>query len=465
MERSNPLGEERIPKLLIKFSIPAIVGMMVNALYNVVDRIYIGNSADLGQNGLAGVTVAMPLMFVALAIGVLFGIGGATLFSIKLGQKEPEYAQKALGNAFFLLIVTSILYSILLQLFLTPLLSSLGASDATLPYAREYMRVILFGSVFQITGMGINNFMRADGSPRLAMMTMLLGAGVNIVLDPIFIFGFKMGMTGAALATVLSQGLSFIWVIIYFTGKRSKIKLKVKHMLPDGKTTMRIFSLGMPGFLLQLAGSVLNSALNRNMLLYGGDIAVSGMGIINSLLMILFMPIIGLNQGIQPIISFNYGAKKYDRVRHITTLAIVIATAISVFGFLMTRLIPGPMIAMFNREPALTAFTSEALKTWLLMMPLIGFQIIAANYFQAIGKPKTAMFLTLTRQVIILMPAILLFPRFWGMNGLLYAAPFADLGSSLLTGIWFLFGIRELRRLHASESVECESSSRKELSV
>lgn len=446
MEYVNPLGEEKVSKLLVKFSVPAIVGMMVNALYNIVDRIFIGNSSDLGANGLAGITIGFPIMIILLAIGVLFGVGGATLFSIRLGQKKEDEAENVLGNAFVLLVISGLLFMILGQVFLRPLLSLFGASEAVLPYSMEYMRVIFFGAVFQVLGIGLNNFIRADGNPNIAMMTMFLGAGINTLLDPLFIYVFNMGMKGAAFATILSQAISATWVVTYFLGKRSRKKLRAKYMKLKPQLTTKIITLGMPNFLLQLANSLLNVVLNKSLLVYGGDIAVSGMGIINSLQTLLLMPIIGINQGVQPIISFNFGAKKYERVKTAIKLAIIAATVIVIVGYIVTRLFPEQMIALFNREPELLEFGSYALISWFLFLPVVGFQIVSSNFFQAIGRARAAMFLTLTRQIILLIPAIIIFSRFWGIHGLLHAAPFADMFSALLTGIWFYYGIKNLGR-------------------
>jgi putative MATE family efflux protein len=444
MEYVNPLGTEKVSRLLIKFSVPAIVGMIINALYNVVDRIFIGNSADLGTNGLAGITIGFPIMIILMALGLMFGVGGATLFSIKLGEGKHEEAENALGNAFVVLIISGLTFMILGQIFLKPLLSLFGASEEVLPYSMEYMRVIFFGAVFQVVSMGMNNFIRADGNPRIAMWTMFLGAGTNILLDPLFIYVFKMGMTGAALATILAQSFSATWVVAYFIGKRSRIKLKPEKMKLKFNIIVRITSLGLPSFMLQLANSLLNATLNTTLLKYGGDIAISGMGIINSLLTILIMPVIGINQGMKPIVSFNFGAKKYGRVKTAVKLAIISATLVVVIGYIITRLIPRELIAMFNREPELLEFGRNALISWLLCLPVVGFQIIASNFFQAIGRSKSAMFLTLTRQVILLIPAIIVFSRLWGLSGLLHAAPFADFFSALLTGIWFYLCITKL---------------------
>ena len=444
MEYINPLGTEKISKLLFKFSIPAIAGMMINALYNVVDRIYIGNSPDIGTDGIAGITVGFPIMIVFLALGVLFGVGGATNFSINLGRKNYTEAENYLGNTFSLLILAGVLFAIIVRINLETILLFFGASEAILPYAMEYMKIIAFGAPFHIVSIGMNHFIRADGNPKLAMYTMFLGAGTNIILDPIFIYGFKMGMAGAALATIISQFFSFLWVTSYFIGKHSRNKLKIEYLRLKSNLTGKITTLGLPGFSLQLATSALNAILNKNLVFYGGDIAVSGMGVINSIQTLLIMPIIGLNQGVQPIISYNYGAKNYERVKDAAKLAIKAATIIVSFGFIITRLFPVQLISLFNRNTELIKFGKSAIFAWFLCFPVVGFQIVGSNFFQAIGRPKSAMLLTLTRQLILLTPAIIIFPRLWGVEGILYAAPFADFLSFLLTATFFYLGIRKL---------------------
>ncbi|WP_320129951.1 MATE family efflux transporter [uncultured Sphaerochaeta sp.] len=361
-----------------------------------------------------------------------------------MGQGNKEEAEQILGNAFGMLVLFGILFQIFGEIFLVRILSLFGASEQVMPYALEYMRYIFLGSTFQIVSMGLNHFIRADGNPKIAMLTMFLGAGVNTVLDPLFIYGFRMGMKGAAIATILSQALSTIWVVTYFLGKRSRNKLRLAHLKPKKELISRIVSLGMPGFLMQLANSLLNVVLNKTLLAYGGDMAISAMGIVNSLQTIFIMPVIGLTQGVQPIISYNFGAKKFDRVKQAAKLAIVSATILVTIGYLITRLFPRQLIALFNRDPALLDFGSFALTRWFLFMPLIGFQIIGSNFFQAIGRSRSAMFLTLSRQVIFLIPAILVFSKLWGLDGLLSAAPFADLLSTTLTAIVFTVGMQKL---------------------
>lgn len=446
MEAANPLGTEKVSKLLWQFSIPAIIGMVVNALYNVVDRIYIGHAPGLGANGLAGITIGFPIMIILLSIGILFGVGGATLFSMKLGEGKTKEAELALGNAFSLLIISGLLFMLLGHIFLSPVLSAFGASEKILPFAMSYMRIIFSGAVFQIVSIGLNNFLRADGQPKLAMITMFMGAGVNIILDPVFIYVLDMGMAGAALATILSQFISMVWILSYFLSKRSHHQIQVKNMPIKLSIATRITALGMPNFLLQLGNSVLNVVLNMTLLSYGGDIAVSGMGIVNSIQTILLMPITGLVQGAQPIVSFNFGAKKFQRVRETQKYAITIATIIVLLGWLATRFMPEQLVRLFNNEPESLAFGAKALQTWFLFLPVIGFQIVASNFFQATGRTRSAIFLTLTRQIILLIPAILLFSQTWGMDGLLHAAPFADACAALLTGVFYIGGIKRLAR-------------------
>ncbi|MGL5256290.1 MAG: MATE family efflux transporter [Proteocatella sp.] len=454
IEQANPLGTEKISTLLMKFSIPAIIGMVVNALYNIVDRIFIGNAADLGSNGLAGITIGFPIMIILLSIGLLFGVGGATLFSIKLGQGKLEDADQVLGNTFTMLLISGFLFMIFGQIFLAPMLRIFGASEIVLPYAMTYMRVIFFGAVFQVLSIGMNNFLRADGKPKLAMITMFVGAGTNIILDPLFIYVLKMGMAGAALATILSQFISMAWILIYFLNKERTHRIQLKYMRIKSKVFSEVTALGMPGFLMQLSNSLLNVILNKSLLLYGGDIAISGMGIVNSVQTILLMPIIGLNQGVQPIVSFNYGAKKYDRIKLAEKLAIISATIIVLVGWILTRMIPSQIVSLFNNEVELINFGSFALKAWFLCLPFVGFQILGANFFQAVGRPKSSMFLTLTRQVLILIPAIVIFSKFWGIKGILYAAPFADAISTMLTGVWFYFGVRSFNE----NKIDCKSA-------
>jgi putative MATE family efflux protein len=443
----NPLSIEPIRRLLWRFSLPAIVGMMVNALYNVVDRIYIGNAPDLGANGIAGITISFPIMIILLAMGVLYGIGGATLFSIRLGQGREKEAAEVLQNAVILLVGTGIVIILASLLFLEPLLALFGASEQIMPYAKSYLSVILFGSIFAITSMGMNHFIRADGSPRVAMLSMFLGAGTNIILDPIFIYVLGWGMKGAALATIISQFFSFIWVLSYFLGKRSRVKLKLKGIKPNPKVMRHIMSLGVPPFSMQLVSNLLNVILNKTLMAHGGDLGISAMGIVNSLQTLLLMPVIGINQGVQPLISFNFGAKKYDRVREAAKLGIFWATMVVLVGYTATRIWPRAMVSLFNREPALLELGTYALVRWFLLTPLIGFQVVASSFFQAIGRSKTALLLILSRQGLFLIPSILLFAHYFGLQGILWAAPVSDGFAFIVTTSFVLWGYRNLERI------------------
>lgn len=445
-EERNPLGIEKTSVLLRQFSVPAIIGMVVSALYNVVDRIYIGNAPDIGSSGLAGITIGFPIMIVQLAISLLFGIGGATLFAIKLGQNKGEEADEVLGNTFALLLISGFLFSLSGIVFHASLLRLFGASESVLPYSMAYMEIIFFGSIFQMTSTGMNHMMRANGKPKLAMITMFAGAGTNIILDPIFIFWLKMGMRGAALATIISQAVSMSWILLNFLHHKNKHRIQLRYMRPSIKNALNIATLGTPSFVLQSTNSLLNVVLNRSLLFYGGDIAVSGMGIVNSVQTILLMPLTGLNQGVQPIVSFNYGAKKYDRIKSAERQAIMVATMIVTTGWILTRLFPTQIVMLFNREEELLQFGTYAIRAWFWCLPVVGLQVLGANFFQAIGRPVSAMVLTLTRQVLLLIPAILLFSKWWGIGGLLHAAPFADFTSVLITGTRFYFGIRALDR-------------------
>lgn len=448
MDHTKQLGEEKVLKLLLKFSIPAITGMLVNALYNVVDRIFVGNG--VGSIGIEGITIAFPVMIFIMACGMLIGIGANSLISIRLGQDKKEEAELIMGNAMVLLIGISLIITVAGLIFIEPLLNAFGASAAVLPYAMSYMQIILWGTVFQSVGFGMNNFIRAEGHPGIAMFTMLIGALLNTVLDPLFIFVFHWGIRGAALATIISQAVSAIWVLYHFLGGKSILKVHLKNLRLDFGTVKIIILLGSAPFAMQMAASLLNVVMNRTLLYYGGDIAISGMGVVNSVAVLFLMPIFGINQGVQPIIGYNYGAKKYDRVKEALKLGIFGATTIVLAGFIVTQLFSQEIVALFNHKDAeLIAFGARAIKIFLIFLPIIGFQIVSANYFQAVGKAKQAAFLSLSRQVVILIPAILILPKFFGLDGALMAGPVSDLVSSILTGIFITVELKHLGKQHA----------------
>ena len=443
MNNAQRLGEDSIKSLLWKFSIPAIVGMLVHALYNVVDRIFIGRA--VGSIGIAGISVAFPMMIIMMAFGMLIGIGANSLISIRLGQQRKAEAEKVLGNACVLFVIISFALTVLGLVFITPILKLFGASAEILPYSRDYLRIILLGSVFQSIGFGMNNFIRGEGNPKIAMFTMLIGGFLNMILDPIFIFGLGMGIKGAAIATVISQAVSSLWVLSYFLGSRSLLKVHLRNFRLEQRIVTGIMAVGSAPFAMQLASSVIISLFNHQLRIYGGTVAISVMGILFSIFMLIMMPVIGISQGAQPIIGYNYGARNFDRVIKTVRLAAVAATSVTLTGFILGMVFPSCIISAFNtKDTALIALGAHAMRIFFIMLPVIGFQIVSSNYFQAVGKPRQAILLSLSRQVFLLIPSLLILPGFMGLNGVWLAGPVSDLGSALLTGV-FLF--RELQYL------------------
>ena len=440
----NEMGTEKIPTLLIKFSIPAIIGMLVNAIYNIVDRMFIGNAPELGSLGLAGITVSYPVTLILMALSLMCAIGGSTCFSISLGAKKEKDAALFIGNALTLTIFCGLVFMILGNLFIDPLLVVLGASDKVLPYARSYLSIILFGAVFQCVAMCGNNFSRAQGNPKNAMISMLIGAGFNILFDYILIVQFHMGMQGAALATIGGQFLSMIWQLAFLFSKRCIIPIQFTSMKLSLHHTKRILKTGIPAFLMQFSNSILNIILNSTLITYGGDIAISTVGIITSVQTILLMPITGLTQGQQPLISYNFGAKQPKRVKETLKYAILAASCISLFGFSMIQFFPTTIIKAFNQEVEIIQLGQKALRIWFMCLPVIGAQICCANYFQAIGKVREASVLTLLRQLIVLIPMILILSKLFGLYGIFFAVPIADLSAFIITSI---LTYKELRSL------------------
>lgn len=439
------LGEEKISKLLMEFSIPAIIGMVVNTLYNIVDRMYIGNIKDIGGLALTGVGITMPIMTIIMAFGMLIGIGTSARISLKLGEHKREEAEKHLGNAFTLIIIASVLITIIGLVFMHKILGLFGASADTEVYAREYMQIIFFGTIFNMLSFGLNHSIRSDGSPKIAMLSMLIGVGTNIILDPIFIFVFGMGVRGAAIATVISQIVSTIWILYYFTKGKSNLKIKREYLSLDKAIVLSIFSIGVSPFSMQIAQSIVQVLANNALKTYGGDLAIGAMTIINSVAMIFMMPIFGLNQGSQPIIGYNYGAEKYKRVKQAVKSATIVATIIVSIGWIITQAAPHLLISIFNRDEQLVGIASTGMRIFLFMLPVVGAQVISSNYFQSIGKAKISMFLSLLRQVILLIPCLIILPKIFGLTGVWLAGAVADGLSSLITLIIFFMSVRKLK--------------------
>lgn len=443
MKNDERMRIKNVLPLLIEFSLPAMIGMLVNAIYNIVDRIFIGNSPDLGSVGLAGISICYPVTLVLMAISLMVGIGGATRFSIKLGQGKRKEAGLYMGNALTLTVILGLVFMMFGNLFLTPLLQVLGSSEQVFPYAKQYLSVILFGAVFQCVALAGNNFSRAQGNPKNAMISQLLGAGFNIVFDYILIMIFHMGMYGAALATIGGQCLSAIWQLRFLFGKKTIITLDKELLKLKLRYALDIMKTGIPAFLMQMSNSVLNIILNSTLLKYGGDVALSAIGIVTSVQTLILMPITGLIQGQQPLVSYNYGAKEMNRVKETIRYAAVGGTIISVIGFMAVHFFTRNIVCMFNNEPEVVALCCNALKIWFLLLPVDGCQIVCANYFQAIGRIRISSVLNLLRQIIILIPCILLLSQLFGLYGIFYAVPIADGTAFVMTVVLFLNAIRK----------------------
>ena len=442
METPAQLETEKIGSLLWRFSLPAITGMVVNALYNVVDSIFVGRG--VGEIGLAAVTVAFPIMILMMGFGMLVGVGASALVSIRLGQGCQAAAEEILGNALALTAVIAVILAGVLSAFLDPVLIWLGSGPEVLPHARAFTRIIIGGSLFMYIGFGLNNIIRAEGNPRLAMATMLISAFINTVLNPLFIFGLGLGIAGSALATVVAQTVSAVWVVAHFLSPRSTLKLRLRNLGWRRDTVLEILKIGFSPFMMQIAAGVVVFLYNYGLLAHGGAIAVAAYGVISRIAMLILMPIFGISQGVQPIIGYNYGARRYGRVKAAVRLAAAAAVAIATAGLITVEVLDVHIIRLFNADPALVAIGAFGLRVNLLMLPLIGFQVIGANYFQAVGKASQAAMLSMSRQVIILIPLVITLPRLFGLEGIWFAAPVSDLLSALLTGA-FLYS--EFRRL------------------
>lgn len=447
-ERASLLGESPIHQLLIRFSVPAIVGMVVNALYNIVDRIFIGRIAH-GSIAIGAIYVTLPVTLILMAFAMLVGIGGNTLASIRFGQDRKEEADTIANNSLLLLAIIGVVLSVIGLIFLEPILKVFGASETNIQYAMDYLRIILMGAPLQTIGFGMNNFIRGEGNPKVAMLTMIIGAVTNTVLDPIFIFGFNMGVKGAALATIIGQILSAIWVLRYFFSGKSMLTLRPGYLKFSPHAVKEIIANGTAPFSMQIAASMVTAFFNNSLQHYGGDLAVSSMGIVNSVSMMILMPIFGMNQGAQPIIGFNYGAEKYDRVKKTLKYSIIAAVTVTTTGFIIVQASPNLILRLFISNPEdfslMVNYAVPGLRIFFLMFPIVGFQIISTAYFQATGKPKHSMFLSLSRQVLLLIPAMLILPLSFDLNGVWIAAPFADFLTTLLTAILLYRNIKELK--------------------
>ena len=430
----NPLGSEPISTLLRRFAVPSVIAMLVSALYNMVDQLFIGHS--IGVLGNAATNVAFPLSMVCTSIGLLCGIGGAANFNLCMGRKDPEHAKSYVGNAISMLAILGVILCVAVQLFLRPMMLLFGATPDVIDYACTYTRITSIGFPFLIVTIGGSNLIRADGSPKFSMLCNLVGAIVNTILDPLFIFVFHMGMAGAALATITGQILSFALVVFYLRGFKT-LPLSLSDLKPNMACWARIAALGATPAFNQVAMMVVQIVMNNTLTyygsnsVYGSDIPLACAGIISKVNMLFFSFVIGISQGLQPIVSFNFGAQKYDRVKDAYKKAVFAATAISIVAFLCFQFFPRQIIGIFGSgSEEYLHFAERYFRIFLFFTFLNGIQPVSSNFFTSIGAPKKGIFLSLTRQIIFLLPLLLIFPYLFGIDGVMYTAPIADLAAA-----------------------------------
>ncbi|HPO67354.1 MAG TPA: MATE family efflux transporter [Paludibacteraceae bacterium] len=430
------LGTEKIRNLLIQYSLPAIIAMTASSLYNITDSIFIGHG--VGALAISGLAITFPFMNLSAAFGSLVGVGAATLMSVRLGQKDYSTANQILGNVFVLNIIFGLAFAIISLIFLDPILYFFGASPATLPYAHDFMVIILIGNVITHIYLGLNGLLRSIGKPEKAMYATLTTVGLNLILNPLFIFGFKWGIRGSALATVLSQTILLIWQIKLFSDKENFIHFQKGIFKLNKRIVKESLAIGMSPFLMNAVGSIIVIVLNQSLIRHGGDLAVGAYGIINRVTFLFAMVVVGLNQGMQPIAGYNFGAQKFDRVNEVLKLTILFATAIMTVGFLIGELFPRAVASIFTKDKELIRLASEGLRITFIFFPIVGFQMVTTNFFQSIGMAGKAVFLSLTRQLIYLLPCLLIFPSIYGLKGVWYSMPVADLLATL-TAAYMLF--------------------------
>ena len=424
MNNAHILGTERIGKLLVQYSIPAIIGMTITSLYNIIDSIFIGHG--VGPMGIAGLAITFPLMNLVVAFCTMVSAGGSTISSIRLGQKDLDGATEVLGNTLMFCLVNAFIFGSVSFIFLDDILRFFGASNDTLPYARDFMQVILLGTPVTYTMIGLNNIMRATGYPKKAMLTSMVTVVCNIILAPIFIFQFDWGIRGAATATVISQFIGMLCVASHFLQKTSVVRLQRGFWKMKKRIISSILSIGMSPFLMNVTACVIVIIVNNSLQQYGGDMAIGAYGIINRLLVLYVMIVLGLTMGMQPIVGYNFGAQKHDRVKATLRLTIIAGVCITSTGFLICELFPHAISAIFTSDEELIDIASRGVRIGVAIFPLVGAQIVIGNFFQSIGKAKISIFLSLTRQLLYLLPGLLIFPHYFGLDGIWICMPVSD---------------------------------------
>ncbi|MDY3059285.1 MAG: MATE family efflux transporter [Fusobacterium sp.] len=443
-QQSEKLGKEPLRKLFFTMAIPSVLAQLINVLYNIVDRIYIGHIKDIGSLALTGVGVTFPIIMVVSAFSAFAGQGGAPLASILLGAKDQEKAEKVLGSSTALLLVFSISLTLIFQILKTPLLYAFGASDNVIGFAQDYIGLYLWGTIFVMLSLGLNTFISGQGNAKTAMFSVLIGAVTNIILDPIFIFVMNMGVKGAALATVISQAFSAIWVVNFLISKKSSLKIKRENLKLDMKFVKKIGSLGCSPFIMQSTESLVLLTLNSGLQKYGGDLYVGSMSILISVLQLIFVPVSGIAQGVQPIISYNFGAGNRERVvKTFKTLLIVCLMATMFMGGIAV-LFPNFYVKMFTESEELMKLTSKMMPIFTLGMCIFGIQQSIQVTFLAMGQAKFSIFIALLRKVILLVPLAIILPRFLGVKGIYYAEPMADITSVVVASITFALNFKSI---------------------
>lgn len=453
------LGSKSVTKLLVQYSVPAIIASVATSLYNIVDSIFIGRG--VGPMAIAGLAITFPLMNLVIAFCTIVAVGGATISSIFLGQKNLSRATDVVNNVFVLCLIHSFVFGGFTLLFLDEILTLFGATPETLPYAREFMQVILYGTPIAFVFIGLNNIMRATGYPAKAMVSALLSVGVNVILAPIFIFVLDWGIRGAAFATVCGQSAACIWVIAHFLSKKSFIHFKRGNRWLTGVIMRRIYAIGLSPFLMNVCACIVVVFINKALLDCGddGNMSVGAYGILNRTSMFFVMIVFGVTQGMQPILGFNYGAANYDRVRRTLMIGIWIGVSITTLGFIATEFFPSTICSFFTIDPTLIAIAERGSRIYFVAFPLVGCQIVIQNFFQSVGKPKLSIFLSLTRQLIFLLPFLLIFPRFFGIDGVWGALSASDAVAFVVAVVTLIIMTRREKRRIANSRYNDNSAS------
>lgn len=440
------LERDKIGSLLLHYSVPAIVGMVVASLYNIVDRVFIGQG--VGPLAISGLALTFPLMTLIAAIGTLVGVGASARLSIVLGMKDIKWARNILGNAFILTFVLSAVFITIAMIYLPEILVAFGGSEQTIPYAIDYLKIVIPGSVLTNVSYSFSGMMRASGYPQKSMYTILIGVVLNVILDPIFIFGFGLGIQGAAIATVISMFVSAVFVMSHFFNPKHVVHFE-KAVCTCGDTSSATSPRsGWAPFLMNVAACGVNIIMNHQLVRQGGDLAIGAYGILNSYAILIVMSVMGLCQGMQPIVGYNYGAQKYKRMKDTLLLTLRVGTLIMVIGFVVCELFPGLLVSAFTSDPGLKSMADEGIRLAFIMLPVVGFQIIISNFFQSISKAPKAIFMSLSRQVIFLIPSLYLFSKWFGLTGVWLSIPFSDLLAALVALILIL---REKRFFYPSQ--------------